>query len=362
MERHMRNLPPAGPGPASRREFLERSSLGFGGLALAHLLRADRASGADARADDSAVADPLAPRSVHFPATARSVIYLFMQGGASHVDTFDSKPELARLDGQPLPASFESNDLRLQFMKATDGKLMTSPFTFERYGESGLEISSLFEEVARHADDLAIIRSCHHESFIHGPALKMLHTGTVLLSHPSVGSWVVYGLGSDSDNLPAYVVMTNGAIRISSSAYSSGFLPAVYQGTLLRTEGTPIQNLSLPRGIDGHEQRVLLDQIQRWNRRHLESRPDDSRLEARIANYELAFRMQSAAPELIDIAREPKHVRDLYGVDREPSAKFGRMCLLARRMVERGVRFIQLYSTDWDGHAECEANHRSNAS
>ncbi len=275
------------------------------------------------------------------------------------MDTFDPKPELQRQDGQPLPDSFKVDDLSLQFMKATDGKLMGSTFPFKKYGQSGLEISDLFQNVARYADDLAVIRSCYHDSFIHGPALSLLHSGSILLGHPSAGSWVLYGLGSESENLPAYIVMTDGSIRISSSAYSSGFLPAIYQGTLVRTEGAPIQNLA-PQ-FDATSQRTLLDQINRWNQRHLAERADDFRLSAQLANYELAFRMQTAAPELIDISKESTSTRERYGVDKEPTAKFGRMCLLARRMVERGVRFVQLYNSDWDGHGECGKNHWENA-
>ena len=339
----------------NRREFLAKSAFGFGALAFGSLLSRDSVCGAV----KSATANPLASTPPHFPARARNVIFLFMQGGPSHIDTFDPKPELQRQDGQPLPDSFKVDDLSLQFMKATDGKLMGSSFPFKKYGQSGLEISDLFQNVARHADDLAVIRSCYHDSFIHGPALSLLHSGSILLGHPSAGSWVLYGLGSESENLPAYIVMTDGSIRISSSAYSSGFLPAIYQGTLVRTGGAPIQNLT-PR-FDATSQRTLLDQINQWNQRHLAERADDYRLSAQLANYELAFRMQTAAPELIDISKESTSTRKMYGVEKEPTAKFGRMCLLARRMVERGVRFVQLYNSDWDGHGECGKNHWENA-
>ncbi|HEY2252837.1 MAG TPA: DUF1501 domain-containing protein [Planctomycetaceae bacterium] len=346
---------------ASRREFLSQSGLGLGAIALSQLLAGSTHGAPPGSTVPGAAADPLTPRPPHIAGKARNVILLFMQGGASHVDTFDPKPELARFDGQALPPSFKSDDLFLQFMKASDGKLMASPFPFKKYGASGLEISDLFQNVARHADDLAVIRSCYHDSFIHGPALSLLHSGSVLLGHPSVGSWVVYGLGCESRNLPAYMVMTDGNLRISSSGYNSGFLPAVYQGTFLGGEGAAIQNLAPPASVSAAQQRMLLDQLQAWNARHARERPADSRLDARIANYELAFRMQSAAPELIRISDEPAHVRELYGVDKEPTAKFGRMCLLARRMVERGVRFVQLYSSDWDGHGDCPGNHQANA-
>jgi hypothetical protein len=342
---------PGRPAAVSRRELLVKAGSGLGAVALGYLLgRSDVWAG-----------NPLAPRPPHFSAKARSVISLFMQGGPSQVDTFDPKPELKRLDGKPLPASFQADDLKLQFMRAAGATLMASPFPFHRHGQSGLEISSLFPRLARHADDLAVVRSCYHDSFIHGPALSLMHSGSVLLGHPSVGSWVVYGLGCAGDSLPAYVVLSDGAIRGSSSAYSAGFLPAVYQGTLLRTEGAPLQNLARPPQITAGEQRALLDQVGQWNRRHLEARRDDTTLAARIAAYELAFRMQTAAPDLIDLGREPDRVLRQYGADAGPTARFGRMCLLARRLVERGVRFVELYCTDWDGHADCPGNHRDNA-
>jgi hypothetical protein len=252
--------------------------------------------------------------------------------------------------------------LNLQFISAADAKLMGSRFPFNRYGKSGLEISDLFRNLGRHADDLAVIRSCYHESFIHGPALNLLYNGSLLVGHPSAGSWVVYGLGSESDRLPAFIVMSDGpASGRNAKSYSSGFLPALYQGTLVRTEGSPIMNLNPPSSMRDGEQRLVLDQVRDWNTQYAADRADDSRLTARIANYELAFRMQMAAPELIDISKEPQHIRSLYGLDESATSKFGRICLLARRMVERGVRFVQLISTDWDGHARCDDNHLENS-
>jgi hypothetical protein len=331
----------------SRRDFLCRYAFGFGGMALAHL---------------NGAVNPLAPKAPHRPAKAKSVIYLFMQGGPSHVDTFDPKPELSRFDGQPVPQTFRSEGLNLQFIKVAESKLMGSRRTFRKYGQSGLEISDLFESLGAHADDLAVIRSVYHDAFIHGPALNLLYTGSIRVGFPSVGSWVLYGLGSECENLPAFMVMTDGSIGgRSRGSYGSGFLPAIYQGTLLRTEGAPLVNLSPPPEITTEDQRNILDQVGKWNRLHLEGREDDSRLEAQIANYELAFRMQTAAPGLVDLSNEPEHVRSLYGIDAKQTDKFGRMCLLARRMVERGVRFIQLISTDWDGHGECDKNHVENA-
>lgn len=353
--------------PGSRREFLRASAHGFGTLALAHLAGGDctghdpRSPDHPGRAGDSAPRGPLAARPPHFPAKARQVILLYMTGGPSQVDTFDPKPMLQRLDGHPLPASFQSSELKLQFMKASEGRLMGSPFKFRRHGQAGLEIASIFPNIAEHADQLAVIRSCHHDSFIHGPAINYVCTGSSQVGHPSVGAWVTYGLGSETDNLPAYVVMTDGVFRGGSGMYQSGYLPAFYQGTVIRTEGSPIQNLSPPTNLGLAQQRLLLDQLAQWNQRHAAARPGDSRLEARIANYELAFRMQSAAPDLINLNSETAATLDRYGVQGGPTARFGRMCLLARRMVERGVRFVQLINNDWDGHGECGANHQTNA-
>lgn len=343
-------------GLASRRTWLQSASCGIGALALAAL------QNAEIRAESPlAVGDPLQARPGHTPATARSVIFLFMTGGPSQLETFDPKPTLQRLDGQPLPASFNATDLSLQFMKASDGKLMGSPFPFRKWGQSGLEISSLFAHVARQADDLAVIRSCHHESFIHGPAITYLMTGSVLLGHPSVGAWVSYGLGSESRDLPAYMVLSDGGFRGGPVMYQSGFLPAAYQGTVLRDEGQPIQNLRPPAAIRPLDQQRFLAQLRRWNEQHLASRPGDSRLEARIANYELAYRMQTAAPDLIDLSQETAATQRQYGIGSGPSDRFGKLCLLARRMVERGVRYVQLINTDWDGHGECAQNHAGNA-
>ena len=333
----------------SRRDFLRQSAFGFGASALGFL----------AARDAAASTNPLASKLPHFPGKAKRVIFFFIGGGPGQLETFDPKPALVKYNGQPMPESFKADDLTLQFMKASDGKLMASPFPFAKHGQSGLEISSLFPHLAKHADDLAVIRSCHHESFIHGPASALMNTGSTLLGHPSAGAWVTYGLGSATENLPAYLTMTDGGFRAGPAvSYGSGFLPAIYQGTVLRAEGTPISNLT---PTNANEQRTVLDTLNRWNGRFAAARPDDSRLAAQLANYELAYRMQTAAPDLIAIADESAATRELYGVDKEPTAKFGRMCLLARRMAERGVRFIQLYNNDWDGHAECAQNHAANA-
>ena len=347
----------------SRRDFLTKSAFGFGGVALTYLLEKESAFGAVfPDAGTTAAVNPLAPKAPHFPAKAKNVIFIFMQGGMSHIDTLDPKPELVRYDGHPLPPSFHSGDLKLQFISASQAKLMCSRFPFKKRQESGIEISDLFAEISQHTDDLAIIRSCYHDSFIHGPALNLLYTGSILVGHPSVGAWVLYGLGSETDRLPAFMVMTDGGMSgRSSNSYGSGFLPALYEGTFVHTEGSPIMNLAPPSQIDQEDQRMILDQLGDWNREHMETRADDTRLAARISNYELAFRMQMAAPELIDISKESAKITEMYGIGKEPTDKFGRMCLLARRMVERGVRFVQLISTDWDGHSECGKNHLENA-
>lgn len=340
----------------SRREFLAKAAMGTGTIGLSSLLaRESNAIG------DERTTHPLAPQSQHFPAKAKNIIVLFMAGGPSQVDTFDPKPELVKRNNQPIPDSFNVDGLSLQFMRATDGKLMGSPFEFTPHGESGLEISSLYPNLAKHADEMAVVRSCYHESFIHGPAITLLNTGSTLLGHPSIGAWVTYGLGSVSDNLPAYMALSDGGFRGGKVMYHSGYLPAVYQGTVLRDQGVAIQNLIRPNEITSTQQRLIIDQLNSWNDRHRSKRGGDSRLDARIANYELAFRMQTAAPELIDLASESSETHKLYGIGNGAADRFGKMCLMARRMVERDVRCVLLCSTDWDGHGECAKNHETNA-
>jgi len=338
---------------SSRREFLEQSGGGFGKLALLYLL------GLDAGA---AASNPLAAKPPMFPAKAKSVIFLFMHGGPSHIDTFDPKPALLKLDGQKLPESMRG--VRLQFTNASEAPLMASRRTFSKHGQSGIEISDLFPNVAAHADKLAVIRSCHHEAFVHSMALNIMNTGSARLGFPSAGSWVLYGLGSESQNLPAYVVMLEGGTKAGPPVYGSGFLPAVYQGTVMRTKGAPFLDMNLPAGMSNAEQRTMLDDAQWFNRRHMEERPGDSNLAARIAAYELAFRMQTEAPSAVDLSQESAATREMYGVGQEPTNDYGLKCLMARRLVERGVRFVQLYSgglvngDDWDGHAQCDKNHQ----
>jgi len=343
----------------SRREFLQKAGLGFGWLAAADLLSRDLAA--------APAESPLAPREPHFPGKAKSVIFLFMHGGPSHLDTFDPKPALAELDGKPVPPSFGGVDF--QFTKVEEAPMLASPRTFRRRGESGLEISDLFEHTAQHADDLAVIRSLHHDGFTHVTGQNWMNTGWPRVGRPSVGSWVTYGLGTENADLPAYMVMLDGPIKAGTPAYGAGFLPAMYQGTVLRSEGPPILNVDRPDAISGAEQRRLLDALGKINRRHFEERSDDSELAARINSYELAFEMQTSVPELADLDGESKAVKALYGLDEEDTREFGVQCLRARRMVERGVRFIQIYSggrkggagVGWDGHNEINQNHEAMA-
>ena len=336
----------------SRREFLQKAGLGFGMIAATDLLAGE---------------NPLAARKPHFPAKADSVIFLFMHGGPSHIDTFDPKPLLNELHGQPVPESFGSVDL--QFTKVDRVPLIGSPRAFRKRGDSGLEISDLFENVAAHADALTVVRSCHHDGFTHVTGQNWMNTGWARVGRPSIGSWVTYGLGSENENLPAYMVMLDGPIKAGPPAYGAGFLPAVYQGTVLRSQGPPILNIERPGDITERQQRKLLDLLRQSNEEHYAARSDDSELAARIASYELAFKMQTAVPELADLSAETEATRKLYGLDNGETRNFGEQCLRARRMVERGVRFVQIYSggrkggagVGWDGHNEIDRNHEQMA-
>ena len=344
-----------------RREFLQKAGLGFGMLAAGDLLSRDMA--AATMPPSTHQVHPLAPKPPHFPAKAKSVIFLFMHGGPSHIDTFDPKPMLAKLDGQKLPPSFGDEDF--QFTAAENARLMASPQIFRKRGQSGVEISDLFPHLAQHADDLAVIRSCYHESFEHTIGTNWLNTGWGRIGRPSLGAWVLYGLGSESEELPAYLVMQDGPTFSGPPAYGSGFLPGVYQGTVLRSQGPPILNVKRPEQIGPKDQRQVLDMLSWFNEQHHAARPDDSELAARIASYELAFRMQMSVPELVDLSRESEATKKLYALDEEGVREFGAQCLLARRMVERGVRFVQIISggikgnsAGWDAHNEINQNHR----
>ncbi|HEX8200822.1 MAG TPA: DUF1501 domain-containing protein, partial [Isosphaeraceae bacterium] len=339
-----------GPPIASRRELLRRAGLGFGSLALAGLMLDDGLLAASASEPDGPALSPL-PQG-----RARSVIFLFMGGGPSQVDTFDPKPELDRLQGRDVPESIARGVPRIA--RSPLKNLYASPYTFARHGESGLPVSELFPEVARHVDDLCVLRSCRHDSPIHAPAEYIATTGTQVGDRPSLGAWLTYGLGSENRDLPGFIVFVAGETG-RPVAWSSGFLPARYQGTVVQAEGIP--HLSPPPGLAPEGRRAQLDLIDRLNRRHHERDPDNSELEARIRSYELAFRMQSAAPEAFGLAHETPETQALYGLDREETREFGTYCLLARRMVERGVRFVQVRSGGWDAHNNLVKNHTPQA-
>ena len=339
----------------SRRDFLYRAGGGLGGIALSWLLASD-----GVRAEEKKTANPLAAKAPHFEAKAKSIIFLFMVGGPSPVDLFDPKPELTKQHGKPLPESFGKPVS--QFTKG-DTPLLASTRTFKKHGKSGLEVSDLLPHLATCVDDIAFLRSCWCNSTVHAPAMYELHSGRTLMGYPSLGSWVTYGLGSASDNLPAYCVLIQpeGTPEGGAPCWGAGFLPTVYQGTLFRKGSSPILNLQPPAGITVARQRRTIDLLQQMNRTDVD--PDDSELAARISTYELAFRMQQHAPEAVDLRQETAATRAAYGLDEPRTADFGTRCLLARRLVERGVRFVQLYSgggpivTQWDAHDDLNSNH-----
>jgi hypothetical protein len=340
----------------NRREFIRDSFCGFGGLALACLAREEAAC--------AAAEGPLAPKPPHFPPRARAVIFLFMAGGPSHLETFDPKPLLNRLDGQPRPAEF--GEARYQFIRK-DARILGTKRTFRKHGESGIEVSDLFPHLAGCVDDLAIIRSCHGDKVVHSAAQYELFTGRVVPGAPSMGSWVIYGLGSESRSLPSYVVMPDpkGALEAGQPMYAHGFLPAVYQPTMFRPGGRPVLNLDLPDGVAPDQRRRTLDLIHDLNRSTLD--PADEELSARLGAYDLAFRMQTEAPEVLDLSREPRETLELYGIGTEPTHDYGRRCLLARKLVEHGVRFVCVVSgggpgnMQWDAHNDIEENHKRKA-
>jgi hypothetical protein len=336
----------------SRRDLLTKAGMGIGSLALFDLMSREA----------TAAANPLAPPALHHAPRARAVISLFMHGGPSQVDTFDPKPLLAQYAGQTLPESFANLDL--EFTKTSTARVLASQRTFRRCGQSGIEMSDIFEHLPKVADELAIVRSCHHTEFNHAPALYMAHSGTRLMGRPSLGAWALYGLGSVSENLPGYVVMRDGPLKAGPTTYGNGFLPAVYSAAELRASGAPILYLDRPETMGADDQRRILDFSQQLNRQYLATQNEDSNLAARIAAYELAYRMQSAAPEAVDLSREPESVKSLYGLDDDITRPFGTQCLNARRLVERGVRFVQLYhgggGDGWDTHGENDAKHVRN--
>ncbi len=339
----------------SRRDFLARAGGGFGLLALAGLLDAERAS--------ASVAGPAAARPTHVLGPgfgrAKSVIFLFMDGGPSHLDTFDPKPLVNRMHGQPLPDSVERP---LTPMGVSNNPLLHSKRKWSQRGECGMPVSDWYPLVGGHADDLCVIRSCKADGLNHVGGVTQMNTGSVLGGRPSLGAWATYGLGSENANLPGFVVLLDSEKEPPSGTrcWGTGFMPATYQGTRFRGGSDPILHLAPPAGLTDERQRAKLRFVNEINRRHLAARLPDPELEARIASYELAYRMQSSAPEAVDLAAETAETQELYGLNDKPTAAFGRNCLLARRLVERGVRFVQLYSgsgSKWDAHSDIEGNH-----
>ncbi|ODT99063.1 MAG: hypothetical protein ABS79_04970 [Planctomycetes bacterium SCN 63-9] len=356
------------PGYPSRRDFLRRTGSGIGLLALADLAEEaeTRAVQANPGSPNALInpLDPMSPRAPHFQAKAKSVIWLFLNGGPSQVDTWDYKPELARRNGQEL----QGFDQKTGFFAGAAGPLMASPFRFERRGASGTWVPEIFPMIASHVDDMAFIHSCFTDTNNHSPALFQMNTGMSRMGFPGVGSWVTYGLGSESRNLPGFVVMYDtkgrGLPKGNASNWGAGFLPGVFQGTALNPQGAPIDNLSPLSSMNDDRQRAQLDFLKRLNRRNQSLNPEETALSARIESFELAYRMQMTAPEAIDVENESEPTRQLYGLDRPECGHFARQCLIARRLVERGVRFVQIYSggmeneRSWDGHTDIAKNHR----
>ncbi len=342
----------------SRRAFFRNAAGGFGGLALASLL-GNLPSAAHERppVDNDR---PLAPKPPHHAPQAKSVIFLFMAGGPSHLETFDPKPLLNRLHGQRRPASF--GEAKYQFVDKSS-LLLGTKRRFRKHGESGLEVSDLFPHTARRIDDIAVVRSCHCDMVVHSSAQYELFSGRIVPGYPSMGSWFLYGLGAQTDSLPSYVVMPDplGALEAGQPMYMHGFLPAVYQPTMFRPSDQPVLNLNLPAGVKPRQRQRTLDFIQDLNEANPQA--DDPEFRARINAYELAARMQLEAPEVLDVSRETAETLDLYGIGKEPTHDYGRRCLLARKLVEQGVRFVCVVSgggpgnMQWDAHNDIEENH-----
>jgi hypothetical protein len=338
--------------PTSRREFLRRTGCGFGAVALAALM------GEQVLAAPSA-SNPALARLPRRAGRAKNVIFCFMEGGPSHLDTFDRKPLLNELAGQKLPKSFKPPVLA---MGESNAPLLECKRTWKNYGQSGLLISDWFENVAQHADDLAVINSCVSDGINHAGGVCQMNTGSIFGGRPSLGAWVSYGLGTENQNLPGFVVIkdSEGTVVNGVRNWGNGFMPAVYQGVEFAPDGPPIKYLENPQGISADRQRDKLDLLAALNRTYGASRTDNTELDARIRAYELAYKMQSEAPQAVDLSKESEATKALYGMDAPETAVYGRNCLLARRLVENGVRFIQLYSgagSKWDSHAKLEENH-----
>jgi hypothetical protein len=338
----------------NRREFLSDAFCGFGSLAFTSMLYQEQLR--------AATVNPLAPKPPQMPeqAKAKAVIFLFMAGGPSHLETFDPKPLLNELNGQKRPAEF--GEAKYQFVSA-ESRLLGTKRTFRKYGKSGIEVSDLLPHMAECVDDMAVVRSCHGDMVVHSAAQYQLFTGRIIPGFPSMGSWVIYGLGSESDSLPAYVVMPDpkGALEAGQPMYTNGFLPAVYQPTMFRPGKRPVLNLDLPHGVTLDQRRKTLDLIHGLNQAGMA--PDDTEFSARLSAYDLAFKMQTEAPAIFDLSSEPQATLDMYGVGKGPTDDYGRRCLMARRLVEKGVRFVCVVSgggpgnLQWDAHEDIEENH-----
>ena len=352
------SMPPANFCRRTRREFLWETGCGFGGAALAAMLQADGVLAAPSAAVPPAGADN--PRLPHAAAKAKSVIFLFMYGGPSHIDTFDYKPAMIGKDGQSIAVKTHGRGGH-----KSAGRIVEPRWKFQQHGQCGKWISSLFPHLATCVDDIAFLHSMTADSPLHGSAMLLMNSGKLQSGSPAMGSWVNYGLGSVNENLPGFVVMLDrsGGPISGAKNWASGYMPATYAGTVIRPEGSPINDLSLPTTITRPMRRDVLDSLARLNERHRAARADQADLAARIATYELAFRMQQHAPEAVDLRQETAATRASYGVDRAQTRDFGTRCLLARRLVERGVRFVQVYSggshndANWDAHGDLVANH-----
>ncbi len=340
--------------PVDRRAFFRQAAHGFGSLALASLIGFDHGS---AQAGSS-TPNPLVPRFGHHPARAKNVIFLFMEGGPSHIDLFDPKPKLKEMHGKPLPESFGQV---ITPMGTGGNHLLASKRTFKQHGESGMWVSDWLPQIATCVDDIALVRACWADGLNHVGSVLQMNTGSILAGRPSLGSWAIYGLGSDNQDLPGFVVLTDGREPVGGARnWGTGFMPASFQGTRLLAQGTPIAHLHPPKQVRLARQQTKLDLITALNAEHQALRSDDSQLAARQAAYELAFRMQAAAPDAVDLRRETEATKQAYGLKEKSTAAFGRCCLLARRLVERGVRFVQIYSgagSRWDAHSNIESNH-----
>jgi len=332
----------------SRRKMLHRSTLGMGSIALASMM-ADQARGATSA------------QIAHRPARAKSIIFLFMSGGPGQTDTFDPKPLLQKLDGQAVPESIAVNVPKIP-RSGVNSKLMASPFSFKKYGQSGIEVSELFPETGKMVDELCVIRSMNHRIPVHGPGECIALTGTAVGDRPSMGSWMTYGLGNASQNLPGFVVFLSNSSGPAPqrAGWGPGFLPAQYQGTVVDSK-TGVPFTSMPSGYTNQNRREQLDFIKWMNERNLAQQGADFELEARIASYELGFRMQASAPEAFDVSSETEATQQLYGMNESATAEFGKQCLMARRLVENGVRCIQLRNGGWDAHGSLKGNHVARA-